>query len=549
MRKDRTILLVTDDDAAGGTAAVSRLLATELASSHRLTLIYNQTRVAAEYFSSITASVKQVHCSISYWDNWRAAFDNRTADTLLDRNPCDLIIFSDCKVVGSHLALKEAAHARGIPYLMIVNGVPEHSREELGALIGKAICATNRAEAVVLVSQANLEALGTIYPEISSKRAVIPNSCDRKFFENTDRQSVRERMRRDLGLAPEQIVLLTAGRLEKAKGQHLIVAALKALAHRKAMKRCDLVYLIAGRPSSGYNEYFKTLVAEAGLDGSVKLLGFRSDIRNLMFASDIYVLTSFNEGAPISIIEAMAVGLPVIATSIDGIPEQVDYACGWLAPDPKHSIDECVAALAGVLQEICSKPHSIAAKGVAARQRAVDLFEPSLKSRRYADQIEAIPLPQQDEQQSSLPRKQDYTMALGNVLDMRSPERCWNYLNPGWSRNGPFGVRQLRAVTGLFLPMSPLMRIVKLTLQVNLVASAEIFAYHLLIWINGRKLLDSTMARPGAYSLSVSLNLDLPGRGLDIQIEPKIRCKDEKGRSSEFLFMPGCIALESITVE
>jgi hypothetical protein len=75
-------------------------------------------------------------------------------------------------VVGSHLALKEAAHARGIPYLMIVNGVPQHSRRELGALIDKAISATNRAEAVVLVSQANFEALGRIYPEISSKKIV-----------------------------------------------------------------------------------------------------------------------------------------------------------------------------------------------------------------------------------------------------------------------------------------------------------------------------------------------------------------------------------------
>jgi glycosyltransferase involved in cell wall biosynthesis len=549
MQNERTILLITDDDAAGGTAAVSRLLATELAGSYRLTLLYNQSRVAAEYFSSITDSVSQAHSSISFRDNWRAAFDKRTAETLLDRNPCDLIIFSDCMVVGSHLALKEAAHARGIPYLMIVNGVPQHSRRELGALIDKAISATNRAEAVVLVSQANFEALGRIYPEISSKKIVIPNSCDRGFFDTADRQSIREHMRRELGLAREQIVLLTAGRLEKAKGQHLVVAALKELARRKTAEQCDIVYLIAGKPAHGYDEYFDTLIAEAGLQGTVMTLGYRADIRDLMFASDIYVLTSFNEGAPISNIEAMATGLPVMATSIDGIPEQVDETCGWLAPDPKQSIDDCVDALTGILQEISSGHDTVAAKGVAARQRAVDLFHPSVKSRRYAELIEATKFPPPDEQKRSLPRKLDYAIKFGDVLDMRSPERCWNYLNPGWSRNGPSGVRQLKPVTGLFLPMSPLMQTVKLNLQVILFSSPEILAYHLLIWINGKKLFDSTIARPGRYSLSMSIKLDQQRRGLDIQMAPKIKSKDENGRTGEFLFVPGCAALESITVE
>lgn len=70
-----------------------------------------------------------------------------------------------------------------------------------------------------------------------------------------------------------------------------------------------------------------------GLDGVVHTLGYRDDVDRILAASDVFVLPSFREGTPQVITEAMASGLPVVATDIAGIPEQVvDGENGYLVP-------------------------------------------------------------------------------------------------------------------------------------------------------------------------------------------------------------------------
>lgn len=546
----KKVLLVTDDDAAGGTAAVSRLIATELAEEFDLTLLYNQNPLAVHYFSSIPSTVAQLNSGISHKDNWRSAFDRRSAEIILDRNPSDLIVFSDCMVVGSHLALKEAAEARNIPFIMIVNGVPRHSREELGYLVDKAIRATNKADSVVLVSHANLRALESIYPEIHTRRLVIPNSCDRSFFQTIDKQSARKTIRNALGLSDDQIVLFTAGRLQKAKGQHLLLSALGRLAKQDGLSRNRLVYVIAGKPDPEYDKLFMRQVDEENLSGRVLHLGFRTDVHDLLLASDIYALTSYNEGAPISIIEAMATGLPIIATSIDGIPEQVDSFCAWLAPDPKSSEEQCILELMNILKQICREPLMLHEKGISARTRANQMFHPSIKSKRYSDLIASVTSQARlSVSDNSTTRKLSYALSPGDLLDMKSPERCWNYLRPGWSRNRSIGVLQLRPIAGILLPISPLLRSVALRLNVNFISEPEISFHHLLLQINGKKLVDAVIPKAGPYSFAFEVDLTGTGPKLAIEMAPKVKLKNNGENGSEMKFMPGSLALESIRVQ
>jgi len=75
------------------------------------------------------------------------------------------------------------------------------------------------------------------------------------------------------------------------------------------------------------------MVKNYGLEDTIRFLGLREDVPKLMFASDIFVLTSLWEGLPGVVLEAMAVGLPVVATDVGGTPELVeDGTNGFLIP-------------------------------------------------------------------------------------------------------------------------------------------------------------------------------------------------------------------------
>jgi glycosyltransferase involved in cell wall biosynthesis len=105
-------------------------------------------------------------------------------------------------------------------------------------------------------------------------------------------------------------------------------------------------------------------VRRLALDDAVVLLGARDDIDDLLAAADVFVLSSRSEGLPMSILEAMAAGLPVVASAVGGVPEVVDDTTGALVPpgDP--------AALASALVRLVADPGLRERLGNAGRRRA-----------------------------------------------------------------------------------------------------------------------------------------------------------------------------------
>jgi len=154
-------------------------------------------------------------------------------------------------------------------------------------------------------------------------RAVIPNGIDVRRFAAP--AVPRGAWRRQLGLDARAVVFAFVGRLSPQKDPGTLLRALATA------RLAPWVLLV-----SGDGELRAELEAQAeglGLLGRVRFLGIRSDVPELLAASDVFVLPSRYEGHPLSAMEAMAAGRPVIATAVGGVPEVVrDGVTGLLVP-------------------------------------------------------------------------------------------------------------------------------------------------------------------------------------------------------------------------
>lgn len=169
----------------------------------------------------------------------------------------------------------------------------------------------------------------------------------------------RERVRRDLGLDDDAVVSLTVANLRKEKDYpNLLKAARIALAENPR-----LVMLAVGQ--GPLLDEITELSMELGFGDRFRILGYRRDVPELLAASDIFTLSSAHEGLPVSIMEAMDAGLPVVATTVGGVPEAVaDGVSGILVPphDPE--------SLASALVAMATDPELRARMGTEAKTRA-----------------------------------------------------------------------------------------------------------------------------------------------------------------------------------
>jgi len=132
--------------------------------------------------------------------------------------------------------------------------------------------------------------------------------------------------RKALGLAADDRLVLTVARFTPQKGHAVLLAAIPAiLAHEPRTK-----FLLVGRgPQQGA---IGAQVRNTGLENVVRLLGQRDDVEDLLASSDLFVLPSHFEGLPLALLEAMAHGVPVIASAIGGTVEAIGSDHPYLVP-------------------------------------------------------------------------------------------------------------------------------------------------------------------------------------------------------------------------
>ncbi|HEV2712794.1 MAG TPA: glycosyltransferase family 4 protein [Gaiellaceae bacterium] len=164
-------------------------------------------------------------------------------------------------------------------------------------------------------------------------------------------------------------------RLDGAPSRVISVGRLKApkdfVTLTRALARVSSPYFEAQFVGDGPDR--ATVEAEAdtlGLDGRLRLLGDRADVPALLARSDVFVLSSTSEGMPVSVAEAMAAGLPVVATAVGGVAELVvDGETGFLVP-PRDA-----GALAAAITRLLADPVLRRRMGSSARSRAEAIFD------------------------------------------------------------------------------------------------------------------------------------------------------------------------------
>lgn len=151
---------------------------------------------------------------------------------------------------------------------------------------------------------------------IRNKKPVISikNGIDLSVF-NKDIEYPE--IRNELGIKKDDIVITNVAALDVRKGQEYLIHATEEL-----RKKYPIHVLLVGEGNNG--EKLKRLVKEKGAEDYIHFLGRRSDVNCILANSDIFVLPSLHEGLPNALLEAMAMGLPCIATDVGGVRQLID---------------------------------------------------------------------------------------------------------------------------------------------------------------------------------------------------------------------------------
>src|SRR5262249_14938518 len=150
-----------------------------------------------------------------------------------------------------------------------------------------------------------------------------------RYFRPRDIE-IRRRLRKEVGIPPDAVLCFTAARIDPVKGFSIQLAAIERL--RDSPVWSNLAFAWAG--SGKQFQELADVLRKRGLTASVKLIGHRWDVEDWLDAADMFVLPSFAEGMPLAVIEAMAKGLPVAASIVSGLPEELG-STGQLLPDPR----------------------------------------------------------------------------------------------------------------------------------------------------------------------------------------------------------------------
>jgi glycosyltransferase involved in cell wall biosynthesis len=224
------------------------------------------------------------------------------------------------------------------------------------------------------LAQASADGLG------KARLTLLPNGVDlSRFTPNQTAQRDRDTMRASLSIAPGETLVLCVAVLRAEKGIGRLLTALSQLPQDAAPLRA----VIVGEGSERFR--LETQAAQAKLGDKVMFLGYRGDVAALMQAADLFVLPTLTDALPTVIIEAMASGLPIIASAVGGIPHMIEDGVEGLLVTPGDPHE-----LSGALAELSWNRQKRTALAQAARHRAERDFALDVQLARLAALYEEL---------------------------------------------------------------------------------------------------------------------------------------------------------------
>lgn len=217
------------------------------------------------------------------------------------------------------------------------------------------------AAAVNAVSGFSAESLREVDGFAARSIEVVENGIEIERYERQrDRLALRER----LGLDPDRTYIANVARLHPIKDQAMLLRGFALL----AVARPDVDLLLIGE--GALRGSLGRLAEDLRIADRVKFLGVRSDVAEWLAAVDIFALTSLCEAASLTLLEAMASALPVVATAVGGTPEIVrDGIDGILVPRGDAH------ATAAAFQRLLDDPRAASAMGASARERVRSRYQ------------------------------------------------------------------------------------------------------------------------------------------------------------------------------
>lgn len=205
---------------------------------------------------------------------------------------------------------------------------------------------------IICVSDSNRRDLIEECPATAALIQTVYNGVDLSAFPS---QPNRQKIRQEFGITGGPVLVMIA-RLTEAKGHRYLLQALPCLLETWPRLCC----VFAG--DGELRDQLHRLAVELAVEGSCRFVGVREDIADILAAADVVVLPSLSEGFPFVLLEALAMGCPVVASRVNGIPELIEnHKTGLLVParDPR--------ALAAAIREMLSNPTAASKLGAAGR--------------------------------------------------------------------------------------------------------------------------------------------------------------------------------------
>ncbi len=272
---------------------------------------------------------------------------------------------NDARLVVAHLFgaavyASIASLLTRVPVVSILHGQSDVSGKERFAGIKRWLLAHGTAT-TVFVSSALKNDLQPRLRLPAERCAVIENGVDFSRY----RPGISAGLRAELGLPSAAVLVGAVGNIRRAKGYETLLQAAQVV----CASHPDTHFVIAGDTGGGLFPELQRLLEKLALGGRVHFLGLRSDVPAVLADFDLYVLSSYTEGFSLALVEAMASGLPVIATRSGG-PEQIveEGRTGLLVP-PRDA-----PALAAEIQHLLADEAIRTGLATAAREAVTQRF-------------------------------------------------------------------------------------------------------------------------------------------------------------------------------